>query len=359
MKVIHFIANIDKSKGGTSEYMRLLGFALNKNINLIIACGYSDNPATIDGVRVEFFNTKITSWFSIRRAFKAFLKAERPDLVHINAIWNLENFLFQKVAHELGIKVILSIHGMLEPWIMARNPWKKALAMLLYQRKAIGQATLIHATAELEKQNIQKLGFTNPITVVPNGIDLTEIKRTKQAYGTKKMVFLSRIHPKKGIELLIQAWRQIDTKGWSLAIAGNGDVAYIDTLKQAAKDLPNVNFIGPQYGEAKWDCFRAADIMVLPTYSENFGIVVAEALAVGVPVITTKGSPWQDLTIHKCGWWIDLSVAQLQKTLTEAMNTSTANLEIMGKHGQNLIKSKYDIKAVADLFLKIYSKDNI
>ena len=99
--------------------------------------------------------------------------------------------------------------------------------------------------------------------------------------------------------------------------------------------------------------------MVLPTYSENFGIVVAEALAVGVPVITTKGTPWQDLTLHKCGWWIDLSVAQLQKTLTEAMNTSTANLEIMGKHGQNLIKSKYDIKAVAISIFKLYKKINL
>ena len=353
MKVLHITSSIDKSVGGPARSVPKTCIELAKfGVAVELITQQSANAVVIPTTK----NLTLTyKSFGQLFCFGKKLDPDQVDLIHIQHIWNPYVNIMAYWAHKKNIPYIITPRGMLEPWIMARNPWKKKLAMFLYQRKTVRQATLIHATAELEKQNIQKLGFTNPIAVVPNGIDLTEIKQTKQAYGTKKMVFLSRIHPKKGIELLLQAWRHADTKGWSLAIAGNGDAAYIDTLKQAAKDLPNVNFIGPQYGEAKWDSLRAADVMVLPTYSENFGIVVAEALAVGIPVITTKGTPWQDLVLHKCGWWIDLSVVQLQKTLTEAMNTTTTELATMGVNGQALIKSKYDIKAVGKKMIDFYN----
>lgn len=244
---------------------------------------------------------------------------------------------------------------MLEPWIMANNPWKKKLRFF-YTKKAIHRAAHIHATAQMEADNIKELGFSNPISIIPNGINLSEVKEVKTIYGTKKMVFLSRIHPKKGIELLLEAWRNTDTKGWTLEIAGNGEAVYIETLTQSAKDLENVHFIGPQYGEAKWDFLRSADVMVLPTYSENFGIVVAEALAVGVPVITTKGTPWEDLERHKCGWWIELSVSNLKRCLEEVIKTSQDHIKTMGANGQSLIKDKYDIKAVAKNMSELYKK---
>jgi glycosyltransferase involved in cell wall biosynthesis len=356
MKVIHFIASIDKTGGGTTEYMRLLGTALAKNTELIVASGGSENPVTIEGIRVEFFNAKIIAWFAMCEAFKSFLKEEKPDLVHINGIWSPQNWGFQKTAQELAIKVVLSPHGMLEPWILAHNPWKKKLALFLYQRKAIYRANYLLATAQMEQDNIIKLGFSNPISIIPNGIDLSEVKKTKSIYGTKKMVFLSRIHPKKGIELLLEAWKNTDTKDWTLEIAGNGEVEYIKTLTQSAKGLKNVHFVGPQYGESKWDFLRSADVMVLPTYSENFGIVVAEALAVGVPVITTKGTPWEDLHTYECGWWIELSVSNLRQSLEEVMQTAEDQIKTMGANGQSLVKDKYDIKAVARNMRALYQK---
>jgi glycosyltransferase involved in cell wall biosynthesis len=356
MKVIHFIAGIDKTGGGTSEYMRLLGLALSKDVNLIIACGSSENPLAIQGVRVEFLNTKITSWFSMRKAFKTFLKVEKPDLVHINGIWSPQNWCFQKTAQALGIKVVLTPHGMLEPWILARNPLKKKMALFLYQYKAVAIANYLHATAKMEQDNIQALGFKNPISIIPNGVDLSEVKKVKTNYGSKKIVFLSRIHPKKGIELLLQAWRDMDTADWTLEIAGNGEAAYIETLTKSAQDLKNVQFVGPQFGEAKWDFLRSADVMVLPTYSENFGIVVAEALAVGVPVITTEGAPWEDLNTENCGWWIEIGVEPLKNTLAKALKMESSELQIMGGNGECLVKEKYDIKAVAKNMNELYKK---
>ena len=132
MKVIHFIAGIDKKEGGTAEYMRLLGLELKNHIELIVATGISSNPIAIAGVKIKFFNTSVSRWFSILKEFKQFLIDEKPDLIHINGIWSPQNWGFQKKAQELGIKVILSPHGMLEPWILAQNPLKKKLGLFLY-----------------------------------------------------------------------------------------------------------------------------------------------------------------------------------------------------------------------------------
>lgn len=355
MKVIHYIAGIDKTSGGTTEYMRLLSAALKKDVELIIATGISANPIEIEGVKINFFNTSLLNWIQMEKEFAVFLKVEKPNLVHINGIWSPQNWSFQKKAQMLGIKIIISPHGMLEPWILANNPWKKQLALFLYQKKAIERADYLHATALMEAKNIRALGFTNPVRVIPNGIDLSEVREIKTHYGTRKMVFLSRIHPKKGIELLLEAWRNSDTNSWSLEIAGNGDEKYIENLSESAKDLKNVQFVRAIFGEDKWHFLRSADVLILPTYSENFGIVVAEALAVGTPVITTKGTPWQDLETYNCGWWIDLSVLNLKLTLSTVFNTPRTILEKMGKNGENLVREKYDIKTIGKNMVQLYN----
>jgi glycosyltransferase involved in cell wall biosynthesis len=356
MKVIHYIESIDKTAGGTTEYMRLLSNALKSNIDLVVATGLSASPVNIEGVKIQFFDTKVLRWFGLLNEFRSFLKKENPAIVHINGIWTPQNWGFQKIAQELGIKVVLSPHGMLEPWILAHNPWKKKLGLFLYQNKAIRRAQHLHVTALMEKETIRNLGYTNELTIIPNGIDLSEIKKKKELYGTKKVIFLSRIHPKKGIELLLEAWRMTNTQGWSLEIAGNGDDNYIQFLTQSANDINNVHFVGAKYGEEKWDFLRSADVMVLPTHSENFGIVVAEALAVGLPVITTKGTPWEDLNIHNCGWWIDLSVSSLSSTLATVFSKDTLELKEMGLNGMKLIEDKYNINKIGIEIKKLYKK---
>lgn len=308
MKIIHYIASIDKSGGGTTEYMRLLSTALKNDTSFSIATGISKDPIVIEGVPIKFFNINLSRWFSLMNEFHSYLKNEKPDIVHINGIWTPQNWGFQSVAQKQGIKVVVSPHGMLEPWILAHNSFKKKIALFLYQRRALKQSICLHATAQMEAANIKALGYKNPIHIIPNGIYLQDIKGIKEYYGTKKMIFMSRIHPKKGIEVLLEAWRDCYTEDWTLEIAGTGEENYMASLIQSVEDLENVRFVGAKYGEEKWDFLRSADVMVLPTHSENFGIVVAEALAVGVPVITTQGTPWEDLETYKCGWWIDLSV---------------------------------------------------
>ncbi|WP_432221436.1 glycosyltransferase [Flavobacterium sp. TMP13] len=354
MKVIHYIASIDKSAGGTTEYMRLLSNELKEKISFSIATGRSKDPIKIDGVSIKFFNTSIFRWFSLGKEFKIYLKNENPDIVHINGIWSPQNWGFQKAAQQLGIKVIISPHGMLEPWILANNSLKKKLALFLYQEKAIKRAIYLHATAPMEAKTIRDLGFKNSVSTIPNGINCNDVKLIKGDYGNQKIVFLSRIHRKKGIEILLDAWRNCDTKNWKLEIAGNGDEEYVATLKLRCAELKNVQFVGVKYGEDKWNFLRSADVMILPTHSENFGIVVAESLAVGVPVVTTKGTPWQDLEKHQCGWWIELSVLNLEKAIAEVINTSVEELKNMGMKGRKLVEEKYEIKVVSNKIIDLY-----
>ena len=356
MKVIHFVASIDRRDGGTAEYTRLLSTELKNHIEIVVATGITPNPIKITGVKIRFFKTHFIRWFHMLKDFNEFLSIEKPDIVHINGIWSPQNWGFQKVAQELGIKVILSPHGMLEPWIMSHNQWKKKLGLFLYQKNAVKKADYIHATAQMEKDNIIKIGFKNPIFIIPNGIDIREVKKIKQNYGVKKMVFLSRIHPKKGIEMLLDSWSNSNTDEWTLEIAGNGDEQYIEKLILRAKDLKNVAFVGAKYGESKWNFLRSADVMILPTHSENFGIVIAESLAVGVPVITTRGTPWEDIETHNCGWWINLSITNLEICIKEVITASANDLRNMGIKGIKLVSEKYEIKVVTTKMLELYQK---
>jgi glycosyltransferase involved in cell wall biosynthesis len=352
MNVIHITNSIDKSVGGPARSVpQTCAELASLGIHIKLLTQNSANKVPItetDRFIVAFKNLWGLFLYGSR------LKSSEIDLIHLQHIWNPYIQIMAFWAQQKKIPYIITPRGMLEPWILARNPWKKKIALFLYQKKAIKRASYLHATSQMEAENIKKMGFNNPIRIIPNGIDLNETKQIKTFYGTKKMVFLSRIHQKKGIELLLEAWGTIETKGWTLEIAGNGEVAYIESLIQAAKHLENVRFIGPQYGEAKWNFLRSADVLVLPTHSENFGMAVAEALAVGVPVITTHGTPWEDLETYECGWWIQLSVSNLQRTLLKAMQTPTHELELMGANGRKLIENKYDIKEVARQMEALY-----
>jgi glycosyltransferase involved in cell wall biosynthesis len=354
MKILHITNSIDKSSGGPSRSVPQTCIELAKlgiSIELV-------TQGSADMVAIEESSHLTVQYRSIKELFiyGSRLSAKDVDLIHLQHIWNPYIQVMAFWAFQKKIPYIITPRGMLEPWIMANNPWKKKIALFLYQKKAIQRAAHIHATAQMEADNIKELGFSNPISIIPNGIDLSEVKKGKEQYGSKKMVFLSRIHPKKGIELLLEAWRNTDTRDWTLEIAGNGELDYIKTLTQSAEDLENVRFVGPQYGESKWNFLRSADVMVLPTYSENFGIVVAEALAVGVPVITTKGTPWKDLETYQCGWWIELSVSNLKRSLEEVMQTPEDQIKTMGANGQSLVKDKYDVKAVAKNMRSLYQK---
>lgn len=362
MKVIHFIESIHKSSGGVTAYLQVLSKELKNDIDIIIATNYTNQPAEFKDIRIEYIDCHLSKFLNWKNDFNRFIKIENPDIVHINGIWTPQNWIFQNEAQKLGIKVILSPHGMLEPYILQRNAWKKKLALALYQNKAVRRAKFIHVTAESELDQIRKLGYKQEARIIPNGVDMNNIVEKNEwssKNDKKQILFLSRIHPIKGIEFLIDVVSVLNKENIRVLIAGEGDAYYIEKLKARCKRLyleDTVQFIGGIYGQAKWELYRDSDLFVLPTYSENFGIVIAEALATGIPVITTTGTPWKELTTYRCGWWIELDKENLKRALNEAIDMEPENLAELGRNGRKLIHEKFDIKHVAKSMKTFYNQ---
>jgi glycosyltransferase involved in cell wall biosynthesis len=204
MKILHITNSIDKGAGGPSRSVPQTCIELAKlaiSIELV-------TQESADMVTIEEWSHLTVHYRSIRELFiyGSQLSSKDVDVIHLQHIWNPYIQVMAFWAYQKKIPYIITPRGMLEPWIMANNPWKKKIALFLYQKKAIQRAAHIHATAQMEADNIKELGFSNPISIIPNGIDLREVKEVKTVYGTKKIVFLSRIHPKKGIELLLEAY---------------------------------------------------------------------------------------------------------------------------------------------------------
>jgi glycosyltransferase involved in cell wall biosynthesis len=337
--------------------------ALGKIVELHIVTHRSDNPLPIENAKIHYLPDSLMPMPKGKERWKELLTMIQPDVVHVNGCWLPWCAYTQKWAQRMGYKVALTPHGMLEPWIIQRHHWtRKVPALWLYQKKAIKTADCIHATAEMERHNLQALGYNNQIKNIPNGIIIDNISLKSNWIKTKKILFMSRVHSKKGVDLLIDAINIIkdSLSGYSVIIAGDKDVrdkGYLDKMKVKVKELNLhhlIEFVGGVYGDKKWDLFRGADLFVLPTHSENFGYVIPEALMVGTPVITSKGAPWQELNTHHCGWWIDNDVDTIAKTLKEAITLPEEEYRQMGIRGRELIENNYAIDVVAEKMKALY-----
>jgi glycosyltransferase involved in cell wall biosynthesis len=246
---------------------------------------------------------------------------------------------------------------MLDPWARRNSIWKKRLFAAFVQTSHLRHAHCLRATAELEAQHFRHIGLKNPIAIVPNALPSSHLTE-RPCSSRRRLLFLSRIHPKKGIDLLLQAWRRLESihPGWDLVIAGMDEQGHEAAMKAQAQQLglQRVSFPGPVYGAAKQSLYRSSDLFVLPTHAENFGLVIAEALAQEVPVITTTNAPWEGLRNNRCGWWINLSLDRLTDTLGEAMSLPQPELRAMGARGRLWVKDAFAPERVAEHMREVY-----
>ena len=360
MKIIHYIPSIDRIAGGTSTYMQVLGKELGKLAEVHIITHSSDNPLSISNCEIH----NVSVYNPINGRFKneisKLFDVIKPDLVHVNCCWMPACAFVQQMAQKRNIKVVLTPHGMLEPWIIKRHYWiRKLPALLLYQKSAIQNADCLQATAESEKQNLLNLGYNSNIKIVKLGIDAESIAMKTSWKKSKQLLFLSRVHVKKGINYLIEAADILreELQGYKILVAGEGDADYVSYLKQQIidKGLQNIiHLIGGVYGDKKWKLFQTSDFFVLPTHSENFGLAIAESLASGTPVITTVGTPWNDLNSSNSGAWIEIGTQPLVDTLRIFLSLTDEDLEEMSKNGRKLIETKYSAKVMAEEMMKVY-----
>lgn len=239
------------------------------------------------------------------------------------------------------------------------SAWKKKPFWKLWQKSALERADCLHATATSELNEIRMMGLKNPIAVIPNGIDVPTLMPAKLTEGDERVLLsLGRIHPKKGLDRLIDAWGQIEEKfpNWKLRIVGPAEIGHdLELQRQVVKlGLRRVSIEPPVYGAQKLELYQAADLFILPTLSENFAITVAEALAAQTPVISTIGAPWASLETQQCGWWIDHGRAPMVETLTRAMSLPERQRSEMGVRGREWMLREFGWDQIGQQMVAVY-----
>lgn len=283
---------------------------------------------------------------------------ERPDIVHIHGLWS--PFIVRALSWCRRNKVayVVSPHGCLMPWAMCNGRVKKSLFFYFLIRPFMRMASCLHVTTHMERAACEKLGLKGKYAIVPLGVTMPEVSVADARGKERTVLFLSRVSREKGVVKLLDAWKCISPKGWRLVIAGPSWRGYREELERKVKDerIEAVEFIGSVLGDAKDKAYRNADLFVLPSYAENFGSVVVEALSYGVPVIATKGTPWAVLEESKCGWWIENNVDAVANVLRRAMSLDDAERIEMGQRGRRFVADKYSWISTAINMLECYKE---
>lgn len=277
--------------------------------------------------------------------------AHRAELMHMNGVWMMPDVYPALKTRGTACKVVCCPHGGLSEVTLARNRIVKwVMWHLLGQKAALKRVSMFHAASEKERAEIRALGFRQPVAVIPNGLELPKVRHRPFASSGRKLVFFGRIHATKAVDHLVAAWGRVarEFPDWSLEIAGP-DCGAVPALREmiAERGIPRVAFVGELHGDEKYGFLAAADLYVLPSLTENFGITVAEALACGTPSIVSRGCPWRGLEEHGCGWWIDIGPEALAAKLREVLAFSPQELERMGERGKAWISSGFTWEDVA------------
>ncbi|MBY0227554.1 MAG: glycosyltransferase [Hyphomicrobium sp.] len=373
LAVTHVVAGLGKADGGPSYTVPALSAALNAaGVSAYVRCVAR---APIGGVATGHLINAVTQHSAdkgvttIMRGCSALRNALCQDaregaLLHVHGLWLLPNLYPAWIKMKApSTRIVHSPRGMLASAALNISTWKKRPIWHLWQKSALQAADCLHATAMSEYHEIRALGFTNPVAVIPNGIDVPPPREhraiTAHGAGRKTILSLGRLHPKKALDVLVRAWAMVEQRypDWQVRIVGPSEGGHDEELRRlvVALGLERLIIEGAVYGEDKLAVYRDADVFALPTRNENFGIVVAEALAAEVPVIATTGAPWPGLELERCGWWIDHGVEALARALIIAMETDPAELATMGRRGRAWMERDFIWQRVATDMSAVYA----
>ncbi len=366
-RVVNLTSSLSRAAGGLFESVRHLAQQTHRpGTCRVLALGLQDAHTAADLSRwrpVEVSPCPILGpeKFGYSPAMAAALNRLDADLLHLHGLWKYPSVATLQWARRTRKPYLVSAHGMLEPWALAQSQWLKRFASRLYQRPCLRHAACLRATSRLEFESIRQAGYCNPVALIPNGVELPPPRpagHPSLSPGKKRRaLFLSRLHPKKGLLNLITAWTRLRPQGWELLVAGPDEGGHLAQLKAkvAAYGMEaEILFPGEAWGYARTRLYASSDLFLLPSFSENFGLVVAEALSCELPVITTRATPWQELEELGCGWWIETGVDPLVRALREALSLPPHCLREMGQRGRRLVESKYTWEPVGRQMLEVY-----
>jgi glycosyltransferase involved in cell wall biosynthesis len=377
MRVLHVISGISPVAGGTATALVALARAQKRaGLDVGVFSTYLDAP---DDTRIalEADGIAVTEIGPAKRPLHRHpdivprLRQTLPtyDIVHIHALWEEVQHQAARVARELGKPYVITPHGMLDPWSLRQSKWKKRLYLMLRMRSNLNRASAIHYTSEIERDLAAPLGLKSPTIVEPNGVDLAEFDdlpprgtfRAKYPMlGERPIVlFLSRIHPKKGLDLLVTAFRRAAPPDAFLVVVGPDSDGYGGVIRAMAKVAgvaERVIFTGMLRGRDRVEAFVDADLFVLPSHQENCGIAVVEALASGCPVIISdQVNIHREISASGVGAVVPTDIDALADELGRWM--SDENLRrAAGARGPAFVRARYDWNVIARHWAEHYAR---
>jgi glycosyltransferase involved in cell wall biosynthesis len=375
MRIVHVVSTFSPEHGGPSQSIGDCCEAQYRNgyeVSIYTLKGFPgvSHPRLLQpAITQQAFAVSWPSSLGYSAEFQKFLPSlATPDVFHLYGVWHLAQVAAAREARKRGCKFIYHPIGGFTAYELQRKALKKRLARWLYQDRLIRSADCLHANSEGEAAFLRTMGFRNPIVVLPVGVDVrpkspapveAAERLAKPIGGRRILLYLARIHPTKGIEILLEAWQALASRfpEWILLIAGTGEAKYAAKMRALAGSMglaDRVCFAGMVSEDEKVWCYQNASVYVLPSFQENFGNTVAEALSHGVPVITTTHTPWSELETERCGWRCTPTVPALTDAIEAALSQSEAERKAFGERGARLVRTKYSIDSVIARLDKVY-----
>lgn len=371
MKILHVVSSVWRGGGGTSEVVPRLCRALKEcghEVTLAVAHNgeISDaaSRAISSGVEYRAFpRLRHPRALAISPVFSREIKGliANADMVHLHACWMYPSWAAGWEAQKQGKPYVIMPHGAFNHMALKKSKWKKSIIGRVIVRPLFKKASGIVATSESEAAGIKAYGVNGRMHIMPIGLDLKDVDLGKQNESLlhmlgcdvhkKRMLFLSRFSPGKGLDMLVDAWKKLNRNDWQLLLVGPDDRGYTGVVKEMYRDCicdGSVVVSGPIYGQGKFDLLKSVDSFVLPSRSENWGIAVAEAMASGLPVVCTKGAPWSCLETVNAGKWVDISCDGIMRALEYVMDLTDAERRSMGEHGRSWVEQNLDWNVIVN-----------
>jgi glycosyltransferase involved in cell wall biosynthesis len=358
-KILHAISSLSINAGGPTQsvYYTVKGLRTQKiEVDIL-----TNQPNTKEQLIANEDYIIFLPWnnfsFAYSSCYGQYLKNHAYDLYHVQGIWQYPTYITAKIARRYHKPYIITPRGMLYPQALNHSKLKKQLFLKLFLLNDLNKASAIHVTCMEEMQHIRNLGVKSPVAVIANPVNVP-IETSISTPDKLRIGYLGRVHPRKNIDRLLHVWNKLnlDKIDAELIIIGDGDTHYMNFLRteQQRLNLKNVIFTGFLSGETKERILLSLSYLVVPSDFENFGMIIPEALIKGIPVIASKGTPWEELNTYRCGWWVDNDIDTLAITIEKAIHLSEKERIVMGKLGQELVKNNYSTEVISKKMVSLY-----
>jgi glycosyltransferase involved in cell wall biosynthesis len=299
----------------------------------------------------------------------ATLRELDPDITDANGIWTYPSLVCRRRTRRTRRPHVITPHGMLDPWALNNSRWKKALAGWLYENAHLREAQCLRALTLGEARAFRAFGLRNPICLVPNGVDLPSTSATRTPSwresipeGRSILLYLGRIHPKKNLVALIQAWKRVrasaERQGWCLVVAGWDQVGHASQLSALVDELSlggTVHLVGPQFDLDKEATFCASDAFILPSLSEGHPVAVLEAWSYGLPVLMTPQCNLQEGFAMGAAIELQPETSSIADALQALFRMPAAEREEIGRRGRRLVEDRFSWDRIVAEMSSVYA----